>query len=180
MTHEFSFEPEFAALRESYLEIDGLLARAPEELRRVAPAVSGWSAEHQLAHVALANELVARNLRSLIKGAGMFVVDSGEPPQVALDVLIAGRFPRGRAQAPRIVRPPEEVQRDLLLDWLSGNRRDFDELATRTDELRAASKKVPHQILGPLSASQWLRFAAAHTRHHLVIAREIVVAFETP
>jgi hypothetical protein len=36
---------------------------------------------------------------------------------------------------------------------------------------------VPHQILGPLTAARWVRFAAMHTRHHLDIAREVLAAF---
>jgi hypothetical protein len=171
--HEFPLEPEFAALRELYAEIETHLARPAAELQVQVPAISGWTAEQHLAHVALANELVARNLRSLIKGSGPFVVDQGEPVEEALQVLVSGRFPRGRAQSPRMVRPPERVERVFLLEWVAGNRRDFDELATRLDELRAASKRVPHQLMGPLSAPQWLRFAAAHTRHHLGIAREL-------
>ena len=170
---EFPFEPEFAALRGLYDEIDTWLQRPPESLRRVAPDVSAWSVEHHLAHIALANELVARNLRSLLKGAGPFVVESGAPVPGALELLARGRFPRGKAQAPRIVRPPEAVERQYLLDWLAGNRRDFAELEPRIGELRETTKKVPHQLLGALSASQWTRFAACHRRHHLLIASEV-------
>ena len=172
-TRDFPFEPEFAALRELYGEIDALLARPADDLRGVRPEVSGWNAEQHLAHISLANELVVRNLRSLLKGAGPFVVESGGPAPAALEVLASGRFPRGAAQAPRIVRPPETVVREYLEDWISGNRRDFEELSGRVAELAATSLKVPHQILGPLSAAQWTRFAAAHTRHHLEIVREI-------
>jgi hypothetical protein len=175
-TLEFPFEPEFASLRESCAEIDRLLALPPDELRRPSPRVSSWSAEKQVAHVALANELVVRNLNSLIKGSGLFVVEGGEAAPQALAVLIAGRLPRGVAQAPRIVRPPEEIDSELVHEWVAGGRQGFDELSRRIAELRAANKKVPHQLMGPLSASQWLRFAAVHTRHHLAIAAEVLAA----
>ena len=33
-----------------------------------------------------------------------------------------------------------------------------------------------HQLLGPLSAALWVRFAAVHTRHHLLITREMLSA----
>ena len=175
-TQQISIDTEFAALRELYVEIDALLARPADEVRVVRADVSGWNAEQHLAHVSLANELVVRNLRSLLKGAGPFVVEVGEPPQAALDVLASGKFPRGAAQAPRIVRPPDEVVREYLVEWLADNRRDFGALAAQARELEATTKKVPHQILGPLTAAQWMRFAAAHTRHHLEIVREIVSA----
>jgi hypothetical protein len=176
MTTEFSLESEFASLDESYREIERLLALPAETARRVAPAVSGWSVEQHLAHLSLANELVARNLRSLLKGAGPFVLASGEAPPEALAVLAAGRLPRGKAQSPRIVRPPDTVNREYLSDWLAGNRRDFEELRGKCEELRATTGKVPHQILGPLNAVQWTRFAAVHSRHHLDIAREVAAA----
>ena len=175
-TQVFFIDAECAALRELYGEIDALLARPADEVRVVRADVSGWNAEQHLAHVSLANELVVRNLRSLLKGAGPFVVEVGELPQAALDVLASGKFPRGAAQAPRIVRPPDEVVREYLVEWLADNRRDFSALAAQARELEATTKKVPHQILGPLTAAQWMRFAAAHTRHHLEIVREIVSA----
>lgn len=173
-TTQFSFEPEFAAFRACLFEVDGLLARPANDLQRVAPSVSGWSVEQQLAHVALANELVARNLASIAKGSGPLLLASGEPRPEALAVLVAGKFQRGLAQAPRMVVPPQEVERAYLLDWLAGNRRDFAALEGRIAELGASTLRVPHQLLGPLSASQWLRFAAIHTRHHLDIAHEIL------
>jgi hypothetical protein len=169
----FDLESDFAALRELYGEIDALLARPPQELNRAAPAISGWSAEQHLAHIALANELVARNLASLVRGFGPFVVASGEPTEEVLGLLRHGRFPRGKAQSPRMVVPPAQVEREFLLDWIAGNRRDFASFSQRRAQLEAASGRVPHQILGPLSAVLWVRFAAAHTRHHVAIAREV-------
>ena len=174
--HVFDPESDFAALRELYDEIDALLALPPAELKRAAPAISGWSAEQHLAHIALANELVARNLASLVRGSGPFVVASGEPSPMVLELLSAGRFPRGRAQSPRMVVPPAEVEREYLLDWIAGNRRDFGGFAAQREQLAAASARVPHQLLGPLSAVMWVRFAAAHTRHHVAIAREVLSA----
>jgi hypothetical protein len=170
MVHEFELGPEFAALEQHYADIDRLLERPAAESSVVRPEISAWSVEHHLAHIALANELVARNLRSLIKGSGPFVVESGDPPPGALEVLISGRLPRGKVQAPRMVQPPEVVQREYLVEWLAGNRGDFAALTQRVPDLRAATQRVPHQLLGPLSASQWLRFAAIHTHHHLEIA----------
>lgn len=176
MQSEFDPQSEFAALRALYAEIAEWLARPVEELNRSAPNVSGWSAEQHLAHLSLANELVVRNLKSLLKGAGPFVVESGEPVPGALAILASGQVPRGQAQAPRIVRPPETVEREYLLEWIAGNERDFAELALRSAELAAARHKVPHQVLGPLTAAQWVRFASIHTRHHLAIAREVLAA----
>jgi hypothetical protein len=168
---------ELAHLREDYLAIQRLLAREPDELDRPAHQVSGWSAAQHLAHLALANELVVRNVQSLLKGAGALVVDQGVPPPDAEAVLESGRFPRGAAQAPRMVRPPEEVRRDFLVDWIAEGLAALEALAARSEEIAAAPQGIPHQVLGPLSAARWVRFAAMHTRHHLDIAREVLASF---
>jgi hypothetical protein len=171
-----AFDPahDLRELAELLDEVDGLLALAPELLVTLAPDTSGWTVEQHLAHVALANELVLRNVASLVAGRGALVVRGGEPDPRALAVLVDGRIPRGAAQAPRMVRPPERVQRELLLEWLADGRRALaalDASAVVADEL-----KIPHQLLGPLDAPMWARFGAMHARHHLEIAREIVAA----
>jgi len=87
---DFCPATELAHLREDYLAIERLLARDPELLDRKAPHVSGWSAAQHLAHLALANELVVRNLRSLLKGEGPLVLEEGEPPLGGVVVLSRG------------------------------------------------------------------------------------------
>jgi hypothetical protein len=168
---------ELAHLREDYLAIQRLLARELEELERAASHVSGWSAAQHLAHLALANELVVRNVKSLLKGSGALVVDEGVPAPDAEAVLESGRFPRGAAEAPRMVRPPGQVRRDYLAEWVAQGLVEFDALAARSDEIAAAPRGIPHQVLGPLSAARWVRFAAMHTRHHFDIAREVLASF---
>ena len=152
--------------------MEELLALDPATLARVVPSVSAWSSEQHLAHIALANELVLRNLKNLASGRGLLVTRGGETDPRTLAVLSAGRLPRGQAQAPRIVRPPERVQRELLTQWLADGRTALADLDPRT--LLPNELKIPHQLLGPLDAPQWARFAVVHTRHHLEIVREVL------
>jgi hypothetical protein len=165
-----------ARLAALQLSIDEWIERAGERLRRPAPQVSGWNAEQHLAHVALANELVLRNLKSLALGRGALLVEGGEPRTGVRAMLESGRLPRGVAQAPRMVRPPEAIERELMLQWLADGRRELAALDPRT--VVPGNLRVPHQLLGPLDAVEWLRFGVVHTRHHLVIAREVLVALE--
>ncbi|TAJ18453.1 MAG: hypothetical protein EPO68_07835 [Planctomycetota bacterium] len=165
---------DLCALLAHYAWIDALLAQAPAALRTAAPAVSGWDAEHHVAHVALANELVLRNLHSLAAGTGALVQRGGEPIPEAHALMASGVIPRGRAQSPRMVRPPERVDPGLLAQWLAEARAGYATLDPAS--IVASEFKVPHQLLGPLDAVQWLRFGAVHTRHHLVIAREVLAA----
>jgi hypothetical protein len=180
MADEFQPQAQFALLLRAHDEIDRLLALPPERLAHVAPSVSLWSAEQHVAHLTLANELVVRNLKSLLKGAGPFVVETGELVPGALEILTSGQVPRGQAQSPRIVRPPEQVVREYLLDWIAGVRRDFTALQAQAEELAAARWMVPHQVLGPMTAAQWIRFALIHTQHHLAIAREALADVGAP
>jgi hypothetical protein len=154
--------------------IDRVIERDEPLLRTPAPAISSWTAEQQIAHVALANELVARNLKSLARGSGALVVSSGEQVPRAIGLLASGRIPRGEAQSPRMVRPPSQPERELLLTWIADDRREIEALDPAA--ITSNGLFVPHQLLGPLDAPQWLRFAVVHTRHHLEIARDVLRA----
>jgi hypothetical protein len=156
--------------------IDAWISERGDVLHARAPAISGWSVEEQLAHIALANELILRNLKSLARGSGVLVVNGGEPIAAALPMLAAGRIQRGRAQSPRMVRPPAQFDRDLLLRWITDDRREVDALDPAS--ITANGFRVPHQMLGPLDAPEWLRFAVVHTRHHLEIAGDVLRAFD--
>ena len=164
---------EFEKLRRLYVSIDELLELDQDALRRTDESVSQWSAEQHLAHLALANELSFQNVKSLLAGRGHLIQPEGEPVAAAREVLSAGVIPGG-AEAPRMVRPPREVQRDYLIEWLDGNRADVAELEGLTQAIARAPGRIPHQLMGPLSASLWVRFAAMHTEHHLKIVRAVL------
>lgn len=174
MSHAPSVPADLADLAAACERLREIAALPGELSERRRPEISGWSALEQVAHVALANELIARNLESLIAGHGALVVAEGEPAPGALEMLAAGVIPRGRAQSPRMVRPPARIDRVLLADWLATGERAFTKLARDPAPLAGARGKIPHQLLGPLDAAQWVRFGRVHTRHHLAIAEELL------
>lgn len=169
-----AFDParDHAALVELYRAIDELYERFEPELAHRDAARSGWSVEQHVGHLALANELVLRNVQSLIAGKGALVTAGGTTHPLALQVLAAGVLPRGQAQSPRMVRPPEVIERELVRQWLDDGRRALETLELA--RVAPGELKVPHQLLGALDGPQWLRFGAVHTRHHLVIALELL------
>ena len=171
---QFETAPQFATLRAFYGRVEDWLAQPAADLERIAEGVSGWSALEHLAHIALANELTFRNVANLVNEKGALIVAEGEPSEDARAVLTAGSLPRGHAEAPRMVRPPRPVQRELLEQWIGDNLRDLDAMEEREDRIAGAPGFIPHQLLGPLSALAWLRFGAVHTLHHAAIIDDVL------
>ena len=163
---------EFRGLVRSYDRALASLERDPAELFERVPGVSGWSvAEHRF-HLALASELVVRNLRSLAKGEGRFVAPDGDPIPEALPILARGRLPRGE-RAPRMVTPPDEFDADFLHEILESGREGLLRLEPALEGFAASAATIPHQTLGPLTAPLWLRFGRMHALHHEGIMAEI-------
>lgn len=172
----FDLRADLARLGELYAAMTVVLALDEARLRRAAPSLSAWSALHHLAHVALADDLCTRNLHSLARGAGVLVRPGLAPVERALAILRSGRLPRGEVQSPRIVRPPEDVESALVRGWHADNVAALDALAPQLAQPPPADLWIPHQTLGPLDLAGWMRFTAAHTRHHLAIACEVLAA----
>lgn len=166
---------EFAGLLRSYDRALADLEREPSELFQRVPRASGWSvAEHRF-HLALASELVVRNLRGLARGAGRLVAPGGDPISEALPILARGRLPRG-TEAPRMVSPPDEFDAPFLREIVESGREALAALEPQLEDLAASRATIPHQTLGPLTAALWLRFGRMHALHHERIIAEIDAA----
>jgi len=129
-----------------------------------------------LYHIALATDLAFRHVKSLVARKGGLIQEEGEIHPRAAQVLEDDVTPRGEAQAPRMVTPDETVEPRFLEMEMNGNREALAGLEAIADEIIAAPAWIPHQVLGPLSAAHWLRFAALHARHHWAIVRDIRAA----
>lgn len=172
----FDGPSELAALERLHAEIERLFALGESRLRLPAPAISAWAPLQHLAHLTLANELCVRNAQSLAKREGLLVQRGKSCDPQALDVLREGKLPRGRAQSPRIVVPPVDVELDFVRGWHRDNLEAIAALEASSHALVASECTIPHQMLGPLDLPAWLRFAAVHTRHHLAIASEALAS----
>jgi hypothetical protein len=166
----------FEELRGAFERAAALEALGAERLSAKPAAHGGWSPHEHLAHLALAAELCLRNVQSLVAREGLLIRPDGEPLPAALDTLRAGHIERGIAEAPRMVRPPAAIDPALLSRWLQDGRAALEALARDPAAVDAAPGRIPHQLMGPLSAAQWVRFAAVHTQHHVAIARELLAA----
>jgi hypothetical protein len=158
--------------------LDEVLALPAERLLARAPDVSGWSAGEHAFHQILACDLSFKNVLALVKDQGRLVREPEQRGDEALAILQTGVIPRGVAQAPRFVTPPPRLDLALVRQILGEVSDQRTRLATDIDALRAAPRAIPHQLLGDLSAVEWVRFARVHTAHHLVILDEVLAALD--
>ncbi|MEM8506991.1 MAG: DUF1569 domain-containing protein [Bacteroidota bacterium] len=84
-------------------------------------------------------------------------------------LLLRNKIPRGRAEAPEIVMPPDTIYMDSLYVQLATAR-------TSIQAYDALPKKAffTHPYLGRLKKRTALRFIDIHTEHHLKIIRDIL------
>lgn len=84
-------------------------------------------------------------------------------------VLFRKKIPRGRAKAPKIVQPQENLNQEGLLNHLSLTR-------NAIKELDSVSKNnyFKHPYFGNLKLDQTLNFLEIHTQHHLAIVDDIL------
>ncbi|MEL6712519.1 MAG: DinB family protein, partial [Planctomycetota bacterium] len=157
-------------------DAEALAASVTETLKLRADSVSGWSVEQHLYHIALATDLAFRNVRSLVARKGRLIVEEGAIADEAAAVLRDRATRRGVANAPRMVTPDADVDPGFLAMELAGIRDGLEALRGSADGIRDAPHWIPHQILGPLAAPHWLRFATMHANHHLSIVDDVLAA----
>ncbi|TXE15811.1 DinB family protein [Psychroserpens burtonensis] len=81
-----------------------------------------------------------------------------------------GFFPRGKAKAPKYVKPPETVLKEDLVSQI--------ELAkTNVKTIAGLNKNAyfKHPLFGNINTPRIYRFLLLHTNHHLKIINDIVV-----
>jgi hypothetical protein len=83
--------------------------------------------------------------------------------------LTAGLIPRGRAESPQNVRPPEIILTDDILRQLLEVRKNIEKLQNLED-----NANFNHPVFGMLNKSQTIRFLEVHTNHHLKIVADIL------
>ena len=86
-----------------------------------------------------------------------------------LIMSVAKKIPRGKAKAPKIVRPEGEINRDTLAASVSKVR---ENLIGWKDLDKNAN--FPHPFFGILNKKETERFLILHTKHHLIIIKDIL------
>ncbi|PWI30710.1 DUF1569 domain-containing protein [Flavobacteriaceae bacterium LYZ1037] len=80
-----------------------------------------------------------------------------------------GFFPRGKAKAPKQVKPPETVLKEDLIKQLQNTKTNIDIIPDLD-----ANAFFKHPLFGNVNKKRIYRFLELHTNHHLKIIQEIV------
>lgn len=130
--------------------------------------ISAWSVGEQIEHLRRSD----RTILSAVNSEPKNEAHQGSPNLAGKLVLLLGWIPRGKGRAPSATQPvdfkPEE-----LPSGLEKLRREFAGLAPDIDRLANSPATIKHPALGYFSASQMLKFAAIHHRHHMKIVDQI-------
>ncbi len=126
------------------------------------PLPDKWSPAEHLHHVEMVHRGVLGALRYIETGRG-----SSEPVSPgAVDFLQSSVFPTRKA--PSNVQPPDDLTTEAAAKLRHINRERW--ASVDAGALSAHTDTIPHPLLGPLGAREWVRFALVHTRHHHALA----------
>lgn len=141
---------------------DALASRIAQRNRFHAPT-SAWNVGQQIEHCCLVIDSVQRALATSTPPAPRARVSLARR-----FVFLTGRIPRGRAQAPRSVRPQPVPEPADLEERVQGAR-------VQVDTIRglAPDRWFRHFAFDVLRRDEALRFLEIHTNHHLRIIRRI-------
>lgn len=166
---QVDLEDEFTALTEVYDAVDRWL---DAEIRfTAAPAVSGWTPAQHLYHLSRTNASMLKAALQLARGEA-----DAEPPALkpaGRRILQTGTIPRGVADAPDLVRPPESLDDEALRETVDRSRQKFDAVLEAGRALADAEGGLTHPLWGTLTAPQWVGAARVHAQHHLQIVNDI-------
>ena len=126
----------------------------------ISEAAVGWHIEHCLLVIKQITATVAQSEPKLYKSkfnVKRFVV------------FLTKIIPRGKAKAPKVVIPSEEITVDSLQESLKNTYQAITYLKDCE-----ANQYFMHPFFGQLNKKQTIKFLAIHTEHHLKIIRDIL------
>ncbi len=140
-------------------EIEANVANKNLKKESVSTSDIGWQLDHTL-------KVINAVCMTMINSDPSTYKPSAKPIRIVLFTL--GYIPRGKAKAPKIVRPPKIITEANLLKQLT-------EAKTHVERIKTLPKTshFKHFIFGTLSKKQTIRFLEIHTKHHLKIVRDI-------
>jgi hypothetical protein len=135
--------------------------------------ISGWSCGEHAGHIAMVTFWIAQGIEQNLATPSRDAEGVWSEPTES--ILVGGGFPRGVAKSPPEVdtlgRPREE-----FLPVLPAAIDAWRAVAAKSDQLPPCPARFPHFALGFLTSTEWVRFCALHTAHHLAVVRDLRAA----
>jgi hypothetical protein len=141
-------------------ELANYIADYNQSNQAISEVSVGWHIEHSLLVIKQITATVAQSDPKLYKSkfnVKRFVV------------FLTKTIPRGKAKAPKVVIPSEEITFDLLQESLKNTYQAITYLKDCE-----ANQYFMHPFFGQLNKKQTIKFLAIHTEHHLKIIRDIL------
>jgi DinB superfamily len=166
-------EAEVEALADALDRCGEILAWPEERLYAWIETVSAWAPAQHVQHLQRMLALAYDAIRALDEGSDTRIQPSGHPGLAGRAILAIGWIPRGRGEAPERLLPEPRPVRHELADAHARLREGLEGLAPLLPRLPRIHGTLPHPILGPFRAKDWLRFGRVHTEHHLAIIDDL-------
>jgi D-serine dehydratase len=141
-------------------ELASYIADHNQSNQAISQVAVGWHIEHSLLVIKQITATVAQSEPKLYKSK--FNVKR-------FIVFLTKTIPRGKAKAPKVVIPSEEITVDSLQESLKNT---YQAIAYLKD--CQEKQYFMHPFFGQLNKKQTIKFLAIHTEHHLKIIRDIL------
>jgi hypothetical protein len=141
-------------------ELANYIADHKQSNKAISEVAVGWHLEHSLLVIKQITATVAQSEPKLYKSkfnVKRFVV------------FLTKTIPRGKANAPKVVIPTEEITVDSLQESLKNTYQAITYLKDCEEK-----QYFMHPFFGQLNKKQTIKFLAIHTEHHLKIVRDIL------
>jgi hypothetical protein len=126
----------------------------------ISEASVGWHIEHSLLVIKQVTATVAQSEPKLYKSK--FNLSR-------FFVFLIKTIPRGKAKAPKVVIPVDEITIETLQESLKNT---YQAIAYLKD--CQENQYFMHPFFGQLNKKQTIKFLAIHTKHHLKIVRDVL------
>jgi D-serine dehydratase len=140
-------------------ELANYIAHHNQSNKTISEVAVGWHLEHSLLVIKQITATVAQSEPKLYKSKfnlSRFVV------------FLTKIIPRGKAKAPKVVIPNDEITLETLQESLKNTYQAITYLKDCEE-----NQYFMHPFFGQLNKKQTIKFLAIHTEHHLKIVRDI-------
>jgi hypothetical protein len=146
------------------------ILESPDVFAMRDDGISRWSCGEHAGHIAMVTHWIASGIEQNLRDTSRNSDEAWSEPTEA--ILMAGDFPRGAAESPPEVNPLGRDREDFL-PVLPAAQTAWRAIAAKREELPGCKARFPHFALGYLTSTEWVRFCALHTAHHLAVVRDL-------